>query len=544
MIEELNIASRLLNSALDRYLAACSSIRNNYFGSSLSVSVPPEVLSHITAQVQFVATLELKVREAKDTITRTHNCSPSLVPIHVLPSELMEHIFLFVSRMRWSMQYGTFFRHWGSHPEVISHVCSRWRKISLGLPSLWRYINIPFITEDVDATHINRGVVFASRARPLLLDVLFYSENEFDGSSILSKPEHLNPFISAIAPYTRSLKFVFSSENELKDHHTILSQCFKHCIPGTLKSLSISYHDEYHDTPPIFIDVATELPGYLQDICWDVKTADFDLVLESLTVLQLTGIYPFWTSKAYHGLVELRLYSGHDLVSEEHLQGILRASPALRILQLSIGIAEPLAKNTYITPVPLEHLEVLVVIEIDPNLLGTFLRWLAPGSKPLKFAIANDTIINCNELQYQLTDDEVRSFFSRSNVTEVYANNIGYPNVLDLIDLCPHLRTLEWDQFMFENPNPSVQSRFPISHPRLESLMIRRGSAHKAPFLNLIGESSTIQSISFVWAFVETGFIEELRDTAGIPNVREFSYPERPEDPWENLVSWPYFTLF
>ncbi|KAH7333893.1 hypothetical protein B0J17DRAFT_770998 [Rhizoctonia solani] len=356
MLEELNTAGRLLSSALDKYLEVCSSIQNYYFDSSLS-TVQPGLSSHIATQGHLVAALEVKLHEARGTIARAHNCCPSLVPIHALLPELIGRIFYFVPK-----QIGRPF-DWDGRPEVLSHVCSRWREVSLGSPSLWRCINIPFtVHEDYTLVCINRGLAFAERARPLFLDVRFYTASKFKMHSILSKPEGLKPFAEAITPYTRSLEFAFTPGDYIMYYSSIL--------------------DTYRDFPVgIFVDKGTYVSDRTTDSCWLYTPDDTDPVLEPLNVLRLKGAYPPWTSKAYYGLVELRLAHSitrstaqTPLISKKHLQGILRASPALRVLQFSIGVAQLTPTDSHVIPVPLDHLEVLSVVHIKDDKLGIFLR--------------------------------------------------------------------------------------------------------------------------------------------------------------------------
>ncbi|CAE7133854.1 unnamed protein product [Rhizoctonia solani] len=514
MIEELNTAGHLLSSALDRYAAICSSIHKTYFESSSPFTIPPE-LSHIVAQGQLVATIEQKLCAVKHTIARAHNSSLSHVPIHKLPPELMGQIFLFVPELTGPRVE----RH--NCPEVLSQVCSRWRKISFGLPSLWSYISIPFGGEHVDANWIKRGLQLASRAHPLLLDVFFHNQS---GSASHYPPSHidsLKPFAENIAPHTRSLEFLFGSEEDFNDYHSILETCFNFCKPGVLKTLITAYYDaELGTCPGILVDDISNFPDYMIDSCQVIQMEDFDHLLEGITVLRLQSVYPFWTSRVYHGLVELRLVRLEDdtgdhtpPISEEHLRGILNASPSLKVLQFSIRIIESAISNARIAPIRLDHLEVLNTIGIERYELGTFLRWISPGSRPLRFAVGNTS-----EHEFSVMGVDIGPFFDRSNVTEIYAERVDCSTIFSLLDLCPHLRTLVWYALGFPLPNQLERTRFPISHPTLESLFVK-GEVDDVFFPDLIGKSSTLRRVVFLDDHLEMGFIERLKATSGIPNV-------------------------
>ncbi|KDN36601.1 hypothetical protein RSAG8_10704, partial [Rhizoctonia solani AG-8 WAC10335] len=180
---------------------------------------------------------------------------------------------------------------------------------------------------------------------------------------------------------------------------SVLATIFAQCKPGTLKFLTISHYDGN----PIFLDVASGRPEYANRKCEVLTMGNLDPALASVTVLRVKGIYPIWTSKAYHGLVELRLihsasllYHSNISISENHLRGILAASPALRILEFSVEIVEMLPDDASSVPVPLNLLALINIAEMSLAQIGIFWRLLAPGSKPLRLAIAdNGQIVLC-----------------------------------------------------------------------------------------------------------------------------------------------------
>ncbi|KDN36600.1 hypothetical protein RSAG8_10703, partial [Rhizoctonia solani AG-8 WAC10335] len=169
MIEELNTARRLLSSALDRYLEACLSIQQFHLEKASLTEVPPELSPHVASEVHFATEFETKLRKAKTAIRLSRNCSPSLVPIHKLPLELLKRIFLLVINLQTESD-------WSGSPEVLSHVCSHWRKISLGFPALWRFISLPF-SGLVNMPQVNRIASFISHAHPAPLNMRLSPDN-------------------------------------------------------------------------------------------------------------------------------------------------------------------------------------------------------------------------------------------------------------------------------------------------------------------------------------------------------------------------------
>ncbi|KAG8726631.1 hypothetical protein FRC11_014783, partial [Ceratobasidium sp. 423] len=106
--QELKAAGSLLSSILGRYLDACLAVERKS-----AVLTPTDLSSNVESEIQFVATLGLKLRKAKAAINRTRNYSTSLASIHTLPQELLARIFLYLfgSRSIWD---------WDSHPEAVS----------------------------------------------------------------------------------------------------------------------------------------------------------------------------------------------------------------------------------------------------------------------------------------------------------------------------------------------------------------------------------------------------------------------------------------
>ncbi|KAH7333906.1 hypothetical protein B0J17DRAFT_674568 [Rhizoctonia solani] len=428
----------------------------------------------------------------------SQNYSLALVSTHKLPSEILAYIFLLVA----NLQSGS---DWSGGPEVLTQVCSRWREIALRIPSLWRFIDLPF-TGSVDTPQINRATFFASHAHRSRLYIRLNS-NPVPTTDVLEYPRAL---VDIVAPHIHSLDVTSVTAHDLMDRYqsSFMAAYFARCTSGALKTLTIS-----HSGDPILFNVATDLPGYVGSRCMIFSTGNLDHILASVTVLRIRGAYPIWTSKAYHGLVELRLSQGGTShggisISEKHLRGMLEASPALRILEYSIAIVEEIPLSSSPTPVPLNHLESLNVMKMPSAQLGTFWRLLAPGSKPLQLAMRDDD----RAFLQLLESDEGRSFFARSNVTSIYAKSLGVSSLSLLPHLCPCLKTLAWDGArlaligrwsMLEKQLDSC-----IPHTHLETLFILGGFVNDDALLKLIVKLPALSRLSF---WMTTTYFPEFR---------------------------------
>ncbi|KDN35237.1 hypothetical protein RSAG8_11768, partial [Rhizoctonia solani AG-8 WAC10335] len=259
----------------------------------------------------------------------------------------------------------------------------------------------------------------------------------------------------------------------------------------------------------VFFDTnrSSGLPQYMSRNYRAISTGNLDQALSSLTILRARGTYPMWTSKAYYGLIELRLTRGgvglrpfNVSISEDHLQAILTASPALRVLELAVKIVKMLPENAAVVPIRLDHLQSLNVNRMAFDQLGTLLRWLAPGPKPLQLAIPNDDIIS-NEFLPYLTGLEARSFFARSNVAEIYARQLSYSGFFAILELCPGLKTLAWELFDFLKSRIQypVQPEHLVLPPSLETLLILQCYFGNTAFPELIGRSLTLTQKVLFW---------------------------------------------
>ncbi|KAL5637806.1 hypothetical protein ACGC1H_002168 [Rhizoctonia solani] len=180
-----------------------------------------------------------------------------------------------------------------------------------------------------------------------------------------------------------------------------------------------------------------------------MESEQLENILSHVSVLRLAGPYPRWSSRAYHGLAELRLM-GRETIDESDLVGILQSSPGLRILQLGLPINYSLPIDTEVAPVVLSDLEVLLVWEISCESIPHLLRRLAPGTKPLQFGFRAQQEAYMHREALQLNEGSMLSFFLRSHLNSVYGRYMSIVSAIELLELSPGIQELAISRVKFD----------------------------------------------------------------------------------------------
>ncbi|KAL5632236.1 hypothetical protein ACGC1H_000289 [Rhizoctonia solani] len=201
-------------------------------------------------------------------------------------------------------------------------------------------------------------------------------------------------------------------------------------------------------------------------------------------------MFPRWTSHAYHGLVDLRLFStstrdeSDNKITEAQLVRILEVSPRLRILHFELKITHRPETRTAASRVRLADLEVVRVGSAydDFTRIEHLLRLLEPGPKPLHLSIQCDA----PETDTEFSTLETKAFFTRSKVTKILV--CGIPQLPKLLPSLPHLRVLIMSMQMHlpqPQPNPPTLSNLP-TYPQLDTCFVQSCSLPLDEFLALI----------------------------------------------------------
>lgn len=548
MINELGTASNLLDIAVERYLNACSALEN--------YSISQEISDRITKEIVQVHSYETKIQQAKLAISRVRNRTPAIVPINSLPLEILARIFRLVCGKSFCAESVDFEDLTESrlpkYPDLLMSVCSRWRHILTCSREIWSHIDLVphyIFNREFSRKAVDRAEVHAARAGQLPLEIHIRDLDPRAPEQTAADQELLD-FLASVASRMTSLDLVIVEYGFTVFHSRVIQTCLAGSTPGTLTRLRISDKSFNLSRSQGFIETAIN-PSYPQSLLLDLPQQLLEDHLRAVTVLQLHGPCPYWTSSAYHGLVELHLAPwavSTPAMTESQLIGILAASPKLRVLHLNISItgAAPLDSEASIVPMRLGYLEILNVTRMDPYTLATLLRLLAPASDFLQLAIylASRSIFLSPGLK-----SEINKFLARSPVGRLHVHDPeASVSLTKLLDLCPHLRDLALEGLIHKPNLRAISHRGGAetltTHPPILNLFLLRSSinfnellciAEKFPIRTLtIWRSSII--VNFNWV----SRAQELRDLLSgiclVVNVLRDDEPN-PVGDWELLNS-------
>ncbi|KDN38425.1 hypothetical protein RSAG8_09519, partial [Rhizoctonia solani AG-8 WAC10335] len=295
-IGELNDANSSLNAALDRYIQACAALPNHYdTGGSTAKILVDIALSELTNSTGY----EKKLAQAKMPLWRLRNQSTDLVPISTLPFE----------------------------------VCSRWRQIALASPNLWSHIDLDFSSSLAqDEWLTKRADLFATRSKETPLEI--HIKPEFSKTI-----QGLEEFCTSVAPRLQSLEL--ETWRDLKQYFAHGQSWLIALVSGATPGAFTQLRWKSCIGTPNFLVAVDSVDIGRPHIRISVAEERLEEVLFSVTSLHLEKVYPFWTSRAYYGLVELTLtgdpYSRSEIKCLE-LEGILRASPGLQKLRFGLDV--------------------------------------------------------------------------------------------------------------------------------------------------------------------------------------------------------------
>ena len=228
----------------------------------LPVSQPDSLECHLHATEDVIECLEVCTYKAK--VYRN-----TLIPISRLHTEILSIIFSLLP----SFEALTFESFPPTPSFPISHVCRRWREISLDLPYLWSLINLTKLTPAGAAAMLVRA-----KMAPLYLEVETIKWNRAKFKAFKEQIETHNHHI-------RSLSITVKS-NHLKMFGQLVSSA------PSLESLSICNRGSFHSDSPVII------PDNL-----------FDGITPKLTYLDLSCCGILWQSPLLKGLRVLELFS-------------------------------------------------------------------------------------------------------------------------------------------------------------------------------------------------------------------------------------------
>ncbi|KAL5633437.1 hypothetical protein ACGC1H_003806 [Rhizoctonia solani] len=428
MDDRLQCAGHQLEVALNRYLEA--SITTQASPSGQITNVPRAQTLALVEYLPELTGFERKVQRARATIGIARNNSTVVVPIHRLSPELIARIFYHVVSSEICM-----LKHDGKgqlprRSINLSHVCTHWRQIAITSPNLWSHIDVsPSILKNERS--LSRTQTFLLRTGQLSLDLHIEYASEDDGGDGSS----LNDFIAPLVPRTQGITCRVHPPLLVSEHRFSQSalSCFlnENIIPGKLTMLDLTVNRSSYT---FFIQANEHKPSF-DSLSLNVSMHRLEELLLPITVLRVSALYPQWTSKAYHGLIELRLHT-HDTfleIAESELVAILAHSPQLRVLELGIQVVPA---DTLPKPIALHKLEVLITHIPSYWRLGRFLRLLDTNSSPLFMSV--DSPYPEDKFNNNLVH-----FFSRSNVTKLCTAHFSrFYKSLQLVKLAHTIKKL------------------------------------------------------------------------------------------------------
>ncbi|KAG8700310.1 hypothetical protein FRC11_013042, partial [Ceratobasidium sp. 423] len=364
------------------------------------------------------------------------------------------------------------------YPEALSHVCSLWRQILLSSPSLWSHIDIYTFYESSQVP-LNRGSAFLARAQQHDIRIKFSFCHHAHHPSLNWAP--VESFCTSVAPRLKSLQ-VDNFASDITLFSSTVRTTLSHATPGILTDLILSDNNARIILNPG--DNSDGLAGWRLPSAEDFGMSQhlLDDIMHPIRLLWLSSRFFPWTSPAYRGLVDLRLFctrpkrGRRPSIQASQLREILLACPELRAFHFGIKLEGQGTQETP-TPVLLNDLEELNVKELSHSFYEVLLPLLSPGPKPLKLIC--QTYLTAGSAAYS---PELVAFFQRSNVTRLYISNripIDRQQYLDLEHLLLNspvtLQKLGLDRFkVAELPPSRVEHIKALSPLQLECLCLKK----------------------------------------------------------------------
>jgi hypothetical protein len=463
MLKELRSASerlRTLDLILHQYLIWCTLLDDSFtYGRNWSaLDEDPELPSFLEKELAFISSCEASIHRMRVTVGHSRNLCINVTPINKLPSEILIQIFHFVSANSCPLlPSGDSSRRTmvPKYPDHLSHVCSHWRQVALSSPSLWAHIDLS--PDPLSGRmFLNRAYTLSKRAGKVLYDI------HIDDQGCTGSHHAVDQVVSRLAPRSRALEFVITTQQLLPFHSYVFQGLVDGCKPEIFERLCVSSNVSFPDP----------LIRGCDDSLWDgrqyytntdrgldpnvirASQDHIDHALAGVTTLHLQGVFFDWSRKLYHGLVDLRLTCPVEgkapVIFESSLASILTNSPGLRILHFSLDLISPNSSHGHpIDPIPLQDIQVVSVSTIHARNensrsdfhVGSLLRLLAPGSKPLRL-----TLETTRHREEPLFDSSgTRDFLARSKVEKLCIKN-GCQSMDELAQMqLPDLKQLVFD---------------------------------------------------------------------------------------------------
>ncbi|CAE6413918.1 unnamed protein product [Rhizoctonia solani] len=455
MLNELRVASTLLQDSIDRYAKACNSIKHSQLGVSQVEGLASFTLA---TELHQLAAYEAKLRESKAAIARYVNLCTSIVPANRLPSETLLRVFRLLVDMEHRKPFSSL-QGIPKYPLILSHVCIAWRNIILRSPSLWSRIRI---SSDLRTDEFLKSYTdfHSGQTKEALLDILV--SDSFDSRT--RKAPSLSTFVVPFAGRIRSLELQLTiDEDPLVTTVGDLIAKSLEASSNTLERFALSAYPT--DPENLFIESSSRGSNNLITY---LSHDQLEAILSRIDDLWLRGLYFNWESKAYHGLTALQLEHCYAAsISEPQLISILASSPQLKWLDIGLDIIQTVATPD-LPSIYLPELELFVGSVL-------LLRLIRPGSNELTVSI-----IGNDGKPGMLYDAKVKDFFSCANMVNFYSDGFldHISGVNSLLSFAPRLRVLAVSHIELSGASLDI-----TTHNSLDTVYLLDGCTLEWPLL-------------------------------------------------------------
>ncbi|KAG8796305.1 hypothetical protein FRC12_000720 [Ceratobasidium sp. 428] len=434
-----------LHQAFQEFTEASQSlndVRVERFRHPVNPQVRKAVSDEIDEEMLNLSIFRSRVDSVKAALSYSRNTSMALAAINKLPVEVLGTMFSLVQRycvhdiiIEQLPQPSI-----SQLADVISRVCTHWRKIALNTRELWSHIDLA-----VNGGHAlferlhDRAKLWLERARgcPHHLHM-----HEFDNGGDINSYK-IELLLGGNLSRVVSAHMWSNSNTPFREHAFLWELLGAKNTYGSdpeIRDISVVSQRKYAES--------IELP--LEYVSWK------DYLYERVSVLHLRGVAVPWHSPICHKLTKLQLENLDDFApSPAQIATILAASPGLRWLtlcEMGLRMGKKSDSDLVPFPIPLNDLEVLNLHTLDDGCLGSVLRLLAPGLKPLRMSIAPESWDHFD-------GKDVGEFFQRSNVTTLFVNYSVFDSWGPLpLSLCASLEVLAiaYSDFFLSEEEPNI----------------------------------------------------------------------------------------
>ncbi|KAG8790712.1 hypothetical protein FRC12_011217 [Ceratobasidium sp. 428] len=506
-------------AALKVYSDACSVFRVMCSGplvQNTTQSMLEGVMVALDNEIPGMASDIEQVRSANWAVNLVRNKSTTLVPINILPAELLTRIFESLCYSREILgEMGQLLRS----PWTLAWVNTYWRQLAFSNSYLWARIHMPTWAK-LRGQPYKQARTQLTYARNLPLDVMLDSTKEKVAAKIMSHRATEELFCKVV-PRLRSLAYD-EGDSASYSVKNVLFHWIQYGTPGTTYYLDLRLLDK--GSSP-----SNDLRLKIQSSSTPIER--IEAFFAPVQHLALHNQYIGWSSALYHGLIELDLffYPKFDhFPTASEFAAMLSASPCLRALKLrGFGLQLQNSLDT-VEPIRLDCLEVLFLGDIRSRSLHPLLPMFQPGSLPLymRFNIPKQSADIVHYVQL-LRRSSVVKLMVVGNGCRLPRSLLAFLSGLEYLCLCNLVLDISLWASMRESLISYANEQYPSVWPSLRTLHLHECTLHISESQPHHNNSTPYSFMLWIWngsLFHETDrlFIEK-GSVRGQTILRSFS---------------------